>query len=109
MPLFQIDANLGLTATVLEMLVFSDSGIIKLLPAIPQNGKRQRQKICVAEEIFSGFYLNKMDVGLTPVMEIIFLYKLCLMLEDGTIFGDFNREKCYVEFGKQTIEKYWKS
>jgi hypothetical protein len=28
--------------------------------------------------------------------------------EVGTIFGDFNRGKRYVEIAKETIEKYWK-
>ena len=35
MPLMQFDANCGIPAAVLEMLLFSEPGMIKLLPALP--------------------------------------------------------------------------
>ena len=40
LPPFQMDANLGLTAAVLEMLAFSAPGIVKLLPALPARWNR---------------------------------------------------------------------
>jgi len=38
--LFQIDANFGLTAAVLEMLVYSNRDIIKVLPALPAKWRK---------------------------------------------------------------------
>ena len=43
-PPFQIDANFGMTAAIIEMLVFSKPGIIKLLPAIPDRWNCGRAK-----------------------------------------------------------------
>jgi len=43
-PPFQIDANFGMTAAIIEMLVFSKPGIVKLLPAIPDKWSRGRAK-----------------------------------------------------------------
>jgi alpha-L-fucosidase 2 len=41
-PPFQIDANFGLSAAVLEMLVFSKPGMIKLFPALPASWRTGR-------------------------------------------------------------------
>lgn len=43
-PPFQIDANLGIAAAILEMLVFSTPGLIKLLPALPDRWEKGRAK-----------------------------------------------------------------
>jgi alpha-L-fucosidase 2 len=42
LPPFQMDANLGLSAAVLEMLAFSVPGLVKLLPALPARWQRGR-------------------------------------------------------------------
>ncbi|MBR2444379.1 MAG: glycoside hydrolase family 95 protein [Clostridia bacterium] len=39
-PPFQIDANMGFTSAVYEMLLFSDGKKIKLLPALPKEWKK---------------------------------------------------------------------
>ena len=39
-PIFQIDANMGISNAAMEMLAFSKPGLIKLLPALPKKWSR---------------------------------------------------------------------
>ena len=39
-PPYQIDANMGFTSAIYEMLIYSDRDKIKLLPALPQEFKQ---------------------------------------------------------------------
>ena len=43
----QLDANLGWTAAVQEMLMFASPDLIKILPACPANGRKGRWMDCV--------------------------------------------------------------
>jgi len=67
-PPFQIDANFGLTAAVLEMLVFSVLGMIKLLPALPSKWTKGRAegiacRGCIEVNIEWDMDKNKMKVS----------------------------------------------
>ncbi|HHT95790.1 MAG TPA: glycoside hydrolase N-terminal domain-containing protein [Clostridia bacterium] len=43
-PPFQIDANLGFTAAMIEMLIFSKPGFIRILPALPDDWNKGKVK-----------------------------------------------------------------
>lgn len=52
---FQIDANMGIVAAINEMLLFSDEGMIELLPALPSRWKNGRIRGLLAK---GGYQVN---------------------------------------------------
>ncbi len=54
---FQIDANMGLTAAIYEMLIYTNDDEIKILPALPS---RIKQGSCIGLKVIGG---HKVDIS----------------------------------------------
>ncbi len=67
---FQIDANLGFAAAVLEMLVFSEPGLVSVLPGVPRKWSQGsirgvRCRGCITCDLSWDLDAGRIDVTLT--------------------------------------------
>lgn len=73
-PPFQIDANFGVTAAVLEMLVFSKLGLLKLLPALPDKWTIGQARGIACREGRWFFWGSLQPQGLHPLKGRFFIF-----------------------------------
>ena len=89
---FQIDANMGFTSAVYEMLIYSDTERIRLLPAIPDDWTRGSVERIHARGGLVLSYAwdeNEINIEITATRDAEF--ELCAV--GYTILGDFKSGK----------------
>ncbi len=89
---FQIDANMGFTSAVYEMLIYSDTERIRLLPAIPDDWTRGSvEKIHARGGLVLSYAWdeNEINIEITATRDAEF--ELCAV--GYTILGDFKSGK----------------
>ncbi|MEC0371666.1 glycosyl hydrolase family 95 catalytic domain-containing protein [Paenibacillus chibensis] len=86
---FQIDANMGFTAAVQEMLLYSEPGLIRILPALPDRWRRGRAHgLLACGNIEVDVDWNREKEALTVMLKTVSSQRVTLKLPRGAAFSD---------------------
>lgn len=113
--IFQVDANMGWSAAMLEMLVFSKQGLIKVLPALPdQWGKGELNNVLCAGGISLSIKWDK-ERGVSMRLNSMKDQIVCIQLPDWAVskgnYQDLDKERkgqCYkvIELEKDRPKRF---
>lgn len=86
---FQIDANMGFTAAVQEMLLYSEPGRIRILPALPDRWRRGRAHgLLACGNIEVDVDWDREKEALTVTLKTALSQRVTLKLPRGAAFSD---------------------
>jgi alpha-L-fucosidase 2 len=99
---FQIDANMGFTSAIYEMLLYGNSNIIKLLPALPKDWRDGRvENIQVRGGINISIWWNDKQVKTEIISKIDCIKHIGLYNFQKITSNEIYEESCY---GKEFIK-----
>ncbi len=121
-PPFQIDANLGITAAIQEMLLFSTPHVVRLLPALPSAWKAghfhgMQTRAGIAVDCRWDMDAGSVEVDLHPRGHVTVDFKFpftpaCIRVLEGDVeitpsgFGPLYRRICISSHTKLLIESH---